>query len=75
MPTEPVVTFDIQCRSQLHSARQKIEHRLLQTQQALQQYQNLGEDFMSLAQQYHELLADIENKQWALSELGKSTKQ
>lgn len=48
---------------------------MLQTRQALQHYQSFGASFARLAQEYQEVLAETENKQWALSELGKSDAQ
>ena len=54
------------------SAHKKVEERLIQTQQILGHYHNLGEEFNQLVQQYQEVLAEIENKKWALTELGKT---
>ena len=52
--------------------RRAIEERLSQTRQTLQHYQSYGQEFVSVANQYREVLAEIENKQWALTELGKT---
>lgn len=60
-------------RVHLEAARAKLDKRLIQSQQLVGHYQALGETFISLATQYHEILADIENKQWALTELSKTT--
>jgi hypothetical protein len=54
------------------SARKKLEERLLQTQRILGHYHNLGEEFGQLVGQYQEILAEIENKKWALKELSKT---
>ena len=54
------------------SAHKKLEERLIQTQQVLGHYHNLGEEFSQLVRQYQEILAEIENKKWALNELGKT---
>ena len=59
-------------RSQLLSAQQHVEQELMQTRQTLQHYVALGEKFASLATEHHEVLAEIENKRWALTELAKS---
>lgn len=45
---------------------------LSQTRQVIRSYEALGEEFLQLSQQYHKLKEEIENKQWALSELTKS---
>ena len=57
------------------SARKKLEERLLQTQQILGHYHNLGEEFGQLVHQYQEVLSEIENKKWALKELSKTNTQ
>ena len=57
------------------SARKKLEERLLQTQQILGHYHNLGEEFGQLVSQYQEILSEIENKKWALKELSKTSTQ
>lgn len=44
----------------------------MQTRQTLQHYVALGEKFASLATEHREVLAEIENKRWALTELAKS---
>ena len=59
-------------RSYLDSAYQQLELQLLDAQQSLEHYQSLGPDFMSLAEEYHQVMAEIENKKWALEELAKS---
>ena len=59
-------------RSHMLSAHKKVEERLIQTQQVLGHYHNLGEEFSQLVRQYQEILAEIENKKWALNELGKT---
>ena len=59
-------------RSHLMHACSSGEEHLLQTRQALQHYKSFGESFARLAREYQELLVETENKQWALSELGKS---
>jgi len=59
-------------RSQLLSAQQHVEQELMQTRQTLQHYVALGEKFASLAAEHCEVLAEIENKRWALTELAKS---
>ena len=57
------------------SARKKVEERLIQTQQVLGHYHQLGEDFNQLVAQYQEILSEIENKRWALTELTKTRTQ
>lgn len=42
----------------------------MQMQQSLEQYTLLGDEFMKLAQEYHQIKQEIENKKWALNELG-----
>ena len=59
-------------RSQLLSAQRHVEQELMETRQTLQHYVALGERFARLAREHHEVLAEIENKQWALRELAKS---
>ena len=59
-------------RSHLEAARTKLDERLIQSRQMMGHYQSLGEAFTTLAEQYHEMLADIENKTWALKELSKT---
>lgn len=59
-------------RSHLEAARGKLDERLVQTHLMMGHYQSLGEAFSELADQYHEILTDIENKQWALTELSKT---
>ena len=44
----------------------------MQTRQTLQHYVALGEKFANLAAEHREVLAEIENKRWALTELAKS---
>ena len=53
-------------------ARGHKERELVQTQQTLQHYQALGDGFASFAGEYREVLAETDNKQWALAELSKS---
>lgn len=60
-------------RSHLETTHTKLDERLVQTSQMMGHYQCLGETFIQLAEQYHEILTDIENKQWALTELSKTT--
>lgn len=60
-------------RCHLTSARDKLEEHLVQSQQVVEHYRSLGEDFTLLAQQYHDILTDIDNKQWALAELTKTS--
>ena len=57
------------------SARKKLEERLIQTQQVLGHYQNLGEEFSQLVRNYQEILSEVENKKWALKELSKTNTQ
>ncbi len=45
---------------------------LSQTKQVIRSYEALGQEFLKLSQQYHEIKEEIENKQWALAELTKS---
>ena len=59
-------------RSQLLSAQRHVEQELMETRQTLQHYVALGERFAHLAGEHREVLAEIENKQWALRELAKS---
>ena len=59
-------------RSHLLAARERLTEELSQTQQVLCSYHSLGEEFTALSQQYRELKEEIENRQWALAELGKS---
>jgi len=47
-------------------ARGHKERELVQTQQTLQHYQALGDGFASVAGEYREVLAETDNKQWAL---------
>ena len=54
------------------SARKQLTEELLQTQQVIRSYESLGEEFTVLSQQYRELKEEIENRQWALTELSKS---
>ncbi len=66
----------LQCRSfvfssHLLSAQQQLQEELSQTQQVIRSYHSLGEEFTLLTQQYRQLREEIENKQWALTELGK----
>ena len=44
----------------------------METRQTLEHYVALGERFAHLAGEHREVLAEIENKQWALRELAKS---
>ncbi|XP_064393155.1 HAUS augmin-like complex subunit 4 isoform X2 [Halichondria panicea] len=60
-------------QSHLEAARTKLDERLIQSRQMLGHYHSLGEAFTTLAEQYHEMLANIENKTWALKELSKTT--
>ena len=57
------------------SARKKVEERLIQTQQVLGHYHQLGDDFNQLVAQYQEILSETENKKWALTELSKTRTQ
>ena len=43
----------------------------MQVQQSLEQYNSLGDEFIKLAQEYHQIKQEIDNKKWALNELGK----
>ena len=66
---EPHKIFD--CRSHLLSAQQQLQEELSQTQQVIRSYHSLGEEFTLLTQQYKQLREEIENRQWALTELSK----
>ena len=55
----------------LLSAQQQLREELSQTQQVIHSYHSLGEEFTVLTQQYRQLREEIENRQWALTELGK----
>ena len=59
-------------RSHLDACHQQLELQLLETKRTLEHYNTLGPDFISLAEDYHHIKGEIENKQWALQELGKT---
>ena len=59
-------------RSLMAARLRGVEEQLAQTQHTLRHYHSLGPELASLAQQYATTLAEIENKQWALTELLKS---
>ncbi|CAI8034886.1 HAUS augmin-like complex subunit 4 [Geodia barretti] len=59
-------------RSLMAARLRGVEEQLAQTQHTLRHYHSLGPELASLAQQYAATLAEIENKQWALTELLKS---
>lgn len=66
-------SFDTsETRSHLLTARQQLTEELSQVQQVVLSYHSLGEEFTVLGQQYRELREEIENRQWALTELSKS---
>jgi len=59
-------------RSHLLKEHKRLSEELSQTKQVIHSYETLGEEFLQLSQQYHVLKGEIENKQWALSELTKT---
>ena len=59
-------------RSHLLEEHKRLSEELSQTKQVIRSYEALGEEFLQLSQQYHSLKEEIENKQWALSELTKT---
>ena len=50
----------------------EIEEQLSKARQTLGHYEELGERLSALASEYRDIGAEIENKQWALNELGRS---
>lgn len=50
----------------------QLQQLLVDTEQSLDHYTALGPEFMAVAQQYHLLKADADNKRWAIAELSKS---
>lgn len=59
-------------RSHLDEHKQQLEVKLAETEQTLLHYESLGPGFMTIAKEYHELLEEIDNKKWALTELRKT---
>lgn len=64
--------WSLSSRSHLLQSQRSTSDRLVHTQQSLHHYQGFGEAFSCLAQEYQELLLEVENKQWALTELSKT---
>jgi hypothetical protein len=62
------------CRQELSDVLAVKERDLHRVRMALQAYSSLGYGFDQLAEEYSALMRELENKEWALSELAKSTK-
>ena len=60
------------CRAQLEGVRSRLQQHMVECRKQLEDYSALGPEFISLAQEYHQLKADAENKRWAIAELAKS---
>lgn len=59
------------CRAQLDVHTAQLQEQLAEKQRMLQHYSALGPSFTSLADCYHSLQSEAENKRWALLELTK----
>ena len=55
------------------ATQKQLTEDLSQTRHVLSSYESLGEEFATLNQQYREVKEEIENKQWALTELTKTS--
>lgn len=64
-----VSTLVLNCRAYLKDAEEESSAELLRLTQTLLAYESVGMGFDSLVQQYTTLMAEIDNKKWALSEL------
>eukprot|EP01135_Chromosphaera_perkinsii_P002420 Nk52_evm26s223 gene=Nk52_evmTU26s223 len=58
-------------QAHLESSRDQLRNELLRYEAALKAYRCVGPGFEQLGKEYAAILEEIENKKWALSELGK----
>ena len=61
------------CREHLELAEKDLTSKLHSSHQLIKAYESVGTEFESLVQEYTYLLAEIDNKKWALSELQHSS--
>eukprot|EP00731_Ephydatia_muelleri_P026873 Em0018g973a len=73
--TQPTVKALHEIRTHLLAAREHCHHQLLDLKHIINGYQSIGEEFTRLLDEYVGLVAEIENKQWALNELKLSSHQ
>ena len=58
-------------RRQLDEMNTSLDSRLASATATLRSYHSVGREFMQIASEYTQVKAEIENKKWALRELGK----
>ena len=58
-------------RRQLDEMNTNLDSRLATATATLRSYHSVGREFMQIASEYTQVKAEIENKKWALRELGK----
>lgn len=64
--------FSVLFRDTLHGAKVEAEKSKTYVTKTLQTYESLGSEFDNLVMEYQTLKEEMDNKEWALSELQKS---
>lgn len=64
--------FSVLFRDTLHGAKVEAEKSKTYVTKTLQTYESLGSEFDDLVMEYQTLKEEMDNKEWALSELQKS---
>lgn len=64
--------FSVLFRYTLHGAKVEAEKSKTYVTKTLQTYESLGSEFDNLVMEYQTLKEEMDNKEWALSELQKS---
>lgn len=59
-------------RSHLDSAWQQLEEQVAECRHALEHYSALSSEFVSMAQEYHKIREECDEKRWAINELSKT---
>ena len=67
-----VTQFSLLCRSLLESARQQLEEQVAECRHAVEHYSALSPEFVSMAQEYHKIKEECDEKRWAINELSKT---